>query len=135
LALKNLEKLIAQDPILRDIVNPSLPAQKRATRSAPAVDVVETEAGWVVTMDLPGVDKSAVRVRLDGTKLVVSGEAPAREPGQVRVSERATGTFRRDFLLPFHVRPDAIRCRLQEGLLRIELPRAGIAGARDVVIE
>lgn len=134
LALQNLERLISRDPILRDIVNPTLPAPKR-TRSAPAVDVVESEEGWIVTMDLPGVAKEAVKVRLDGTKLVVSGETPARDAGQVRVSERATGPFRREFLLPFHVRPDAIRARLQDGLLRIELPRSGSASAREVPIE
>lgn len=134
LAMQNLERLISRDPILRDIVNPTLPAPKQR-RSAPAVDVVESEAGWIVTMDLPGVAKDAVKVRLDGTKLVVSGEAPERDPGQVRVSERATGPFRREFLLPFHVRPDAIRARLQDGLLRIELPRSGSASAREVTIE
>ena len=39
LAMKNLERLISRDPILRDIVNPSLPAPKRAARAAPAVDL------------------------------------------------------------------------------------------------
>lgn len=135
LAMKNLERLISRDPILRDIVNPTLPAPKRAARAAPAVDVVETDGGWVVTMDVPGVPRDTLKIRLDGTKLVVTGEAPARDAGQVRVSERATGPFRREFLLPFHVRPDAIRARLLEGLLRIELPRSSASAAREVAIE
>lgn len=135
LALQNLERLISRDPILRDIVNPSLPAPRKAARAAPAVDGVEDEAGWLVTMDVPGVSRDALKIKLDGTKLVVSGALPPRATGQVRVGERATGPFRREFLLPFHVRPDAIRARLQDGLLQIELPRSGGAATREVTIE
>ena len=53
-ALKQLEKLIARDPLLRDIVNPSLPAPRRAARFEPAVDVLETASGWLVLVDVPG---------------------------------------------------------------------------------
>lgn len=135
LALRNLERLIARDPILRDIVHPALPTARRPARNTPAVDVEETAAGWRILMEVPGVSKDAVRVRLDGTKLTVTGETPLGREGKARVSERATGPFSREFLLPFHVRADAIRARLVDGLLEIELPRSGAEGSRDVTIE
>ncbi|MCA9492340.1 MAG: Hsp20/alpha crystallin family protein [Myxococcales bacterium] len=135
LALRNLERLISKDPILRDIVNPSLPSARRQARNVPAVDVVETASGWTILMEVPGVPKGGVKVRLDGTRLTISGSTPAHRDGQARVAERSTGDFSREFLLPFHVRAEAIRARLEDGLLRVELPRSGVDGTREVEVE
>jgi HSP20 family protein len=99
------------------------------------VDVLEREGGWTILMEVPGMSRDRVKVRLDGTRLTVSGETPARPEGRARVSERVSGPFEREFLLPFHVRADAIRARLVDGLLEIELPRSGAEGGRDVTVE
>ena len=135
LALKNLERLISKDPILRDIVHPSMPGARRQARNTPSVDVEETETGWTILMDLPGVAKDGVKVRLDGTRLTVTGSTPLHRGARARVAERATGEFTREFLLPFLVKADAIRARLEDGLLRIDLPRSGAQGAREVAVE
>jgi HSP20 family protein len=136
LALKQLEKLIGRDPMLRDILNPSMPSARRASRFEPAVDVLESEAGWVLLLDVPGVPRSQIRIRLDGTRLVVSGERPSGHEGATsRVHERPAGHFQREFLLPFQVRGDAIRARLDQGVLRVDLPRNGPDEARDIEVE
>lgn len=136
LALRQLEKLIARDPLLRDIVNPSMPAPRRSKRFEPAVDVLEHEHGWTVLLDVPGVPRSMLKVRLDGTRLTISGDRPSgRDAAAARVSEREAGPFRREFLLPFQVRGDAIKATLEHGVLRVDLPRSGPAAERDIPIE
>jgi len=136
LALRQLEKLIARDPLLRDIVNPTMPAARRSRGFDPAVDVLETDDGWAVILDVPGVPRSMLRVHLDGTRLTVSGDRPSgRDGARVRVHEREAGAFRREFLLPFQVRGDAIRARLDRGVLRIDLPRSGPAAEVEIPIE
>ena len=135
LALKNLERLVARDPLLRDIVNPMLPAARRGGRFSPAVDVVETDESWMLLLELPGVPKESLHVRLDGTRLTVSGEKPTLRPGRASVAERDTGPFRREFLLPFQVRAEGIKARLEDGVLTITLPRAGKAEVREVTVE
>ncbi len=136
LALRQLEKLIARDPMLRDIVNPSMPSARRASRFEPAVDVIENDAGWVLLLDVPGVPRAQISIRLDGTRLVVSGDRPSGHQGApARVHERAAGHFRREFLLPFQVRGDEIRAHLDQGVLRIELPRNGPSAEREIPIE
>lgn len=133
-ALRNLRRLVERDPILRDIVNPSLPAARRAARLVPPVDVIEQEDRWTLILEVPGVAREALRVHLDGSRLTVSGEKPPRI-GKARVAERETGAFSREFLLPFMVRPDAIRARLDQGVLTIDLPRSGPERTLDVPIE
>jgi HSP20 family protein len=133
-ALRNLRRLVERDPILRDIVNPSLPAARRAARLVPPVDVIERDEGWTLILEVPGVARESLVVHLDGSRLTVSGEKPART-GRARVAERETGAFTREFLLPFQVRPDAIRAKLDAGVLTIELPRTGPERTLDITIE
>lgn len=133
-ALRNLQRLVERDPILRDIVNPSLPAARRAARLVPPVDVIERDDGWTLILEVPGVAREALTVHLDGSRLTVSGEKPDRT-GKARVAERETGPFVREFLLPFQVRPDAIRAKLDAGVLTIHLPRTGPERTLDVPIE
>lgn len=134
-AIRNLERLIGRDPLLRDLVHPVLPHAKRSARFSPDVDVIETEAAWLVVIEVPGVARESIQVDLDGSKLVVRGEKPARGPGRARVAERATGPFERTFLVPFQVDQTAIRARLELGQLTITLPRSGGGERRPVPIE
>ena len=46
---------------------------------APAVDIHESEEGFSVTADLPGVNKEDIKIDLKNNTLTISGEkAPAR---------------------------------------------------------
>ncbi len=136
LALRNLQRLIARDPLLRDIVNPSLPDAKRQARFSPDVDVLETDKGWRLLLELPGVPRDSIAVEVSGARLVVSGKKPDARGGlSARVSERSTGPFRREFLLPFQVIQESIRARMDNGLLTVDLPRTSAAGKRTVPIE
>jgi HSP20 family protein len=134
--MKQLEKLIGRDPLIRDILNPSLPAPRSPGAYRPAVDVWETEDGWRVVLDVPGVARDSLRVRLEGHRLVVTGRrASEGVEGRPSVQEREVGSFRREFLLPFQVRGDAIRADLDAGVLRIELPRSGPQAERDIEVQ
>ncbi len=136
LALRNLERLISRDPLLRDIVNPNLPDAKRQARFTPDVDVLETEDGWRILMELPGVPRDAIHVEVEGARLVVRGKKPKNHEGRrARIAERATGPFRREFLLPFQVTQEGIRARFVDGVLDIRLPQNDSSGRRSVPIE
>jgi HSP20 family protein len=135
LALENLERLIARDPLLRDIVHPTLPAAKRSAKFRPAVDVLESEEAWTLLLEVPGIPRASLKIRLDGTRLTISGDKPPRRIGRIAVSEREVGPFSREFLLPFQVQPDGIHAHLEEGLLIVTLPRSGASNVREVPIE
>lgn len=134
-AIRNLERLISRDPLLRDLVHPVLPHAKRAARFSPDVDVLETEDAWLIVLEVPGVPRDALQIDIDGSKLVVRGEKPARPTGRAKVAERSTGPFQRSFLIPFDVDQTAIRARLELGQLWITLPRATGSTPLTVPIE
>jgi HSP20 family protein len=135
-ALKNLERLISRDPLLRDIVSPTLPGARRAARFSPDVDVIEDAEGWIVWLEVPGVSRESLHVDVEGTKLTVRGEKRLLRAAdaQVRVAERVGGKFAREFLLPFAVAADRISARLHEGVLQVRLPRVGEREKREVPI-
>jgi HSP20 family protein len=124
-ALKKIEKVLSRDPMLRDVLSQTLPRSRRSGAFSPAVDVLEQPDKYTVLLDLPGVVKDGVTVRLEGTKLVVEGTRPLGHPSgtRVRAGERSSGAFRREFLLPHLVRGERVTARLADGVLTVEIPR------------
>ena len=124
LAIQNLQKMLEKEPGLRDILSPVLP-NGRASRFRPDLDVVETTDGWTIMLDVPGVPKGELDVRIEGAKLVVAGSRPAGHPsGKVKRAERSTGAFERDFLMPVGADPRGIQAKLADGVLTVKVPRA-----------
>jgi len=134
-ALSHLKKLLSRDPMLRDLMAEALPTITRGPGFSPDVDVFETDGAHLLHVDLPGVDKADVRVRLEGARLVVEGERRKVEPegAAARSLERGFGTFRREFLLPPDVDGEGVKASLDDGVLTVSVPRAG-GGARDIPI-
>lgn len=127
LAFKNLERVLSKDPMLRDILEQTIPQSKKGGRFTPDVDVTDMGDKYVVLLDIPGVPKSGLTIELHGTKLIVQGDKPSqhREGAQPVSSERQTGAFKRVFLLPTQVRVEGVTADLSEGVLLIEIPKAG----------
>src|SRR5688572_27126703 len=127
-ALRRLEQLLSRDPLLGDVIARTLPRTARGQGGSfvPDIDVVELDDRFVILVDVPGVPRESLNVELDGPKLVIEGTKAARHPvgGHGKVTERAVGTFRREFLLPAIVDGNAVTARLADGVLRVEVPRA-----------
>ena len=136
-ALRNLESLLASDPLLREVFDQALPGGPRGGPFTPAVDVVVTADGWEVFLDLPGVRREDLEIELEGTRMVVQGTRNAGHPAAAKVvsSERSTGTFQRSFAIPAGADGDAVRARLRDGVLHLTLPRLAGEPRRRVVVE
>lgn len=103
---------------------------------APPVDVVDDGEKLVFEVDLPGVPKESVSLKVEKRILTIEGErklevAPKHE--LVRM-ERARGPFSRSFRLPDSADADAITAELVSGVLRIALPQKKEALAKTVEI-
>lgn len=129
MALRNLEKMLGKDPLLRDLMSGATPKPKRGGRFEPAVDIAESEGLYHVILDVPGVRREDLDVELEGSRLIVRGKrAPANPPGsRVRAAERGNGPFERVFLLPYQVRGDKVEAHLEAGVLTVSVP-VGEAG-------
>jgi HSP20 family protein len=113
-------------------------AESLAGECSPAIDVFETDETIEVTVDLPGIAPSTVRLLMKADTLLIAGEKTARR-GQRESSfhlvERDFGRFARTVRLG---RPcDASRARAQfsNGELRITIPKIAERRGRTLQIE
>ena len=105
----------------------------------PLADVVETAEAYLVELELPGLAKDDIAIQAHGDELVVRGErrldAAGRPESFLRL-ERRYGPFARSFRFSEEVDPDRITAGFEDGLLRLEVPKARPrAGATRVRVE
>lgn len=91
--------------------------------STPAADIYETPEAYVVHLDLPGVAKDSIRVRVQQGTLEVT--APVRtalpEDAHVLVREQFAEGYTRTFGLGDGVDPGSIDAQYEHGVLTLKL--------------
>ena len=104
-----------------------------------AMDVTETDQGYVVHADLPGVDKDAVKIQVDGPRVTISAETKKEnektEGGKVIYRERSSSQFYRSFELPTELDAASAEAKLENGVLTLTLPRKAQASALQVTVK
>ena len=99
---------------------------ERRLALTPRMDIAETEKGYELTADLPGIRDKDVGVSVSDDVLTITGDRSyEQESGgrSVHLSERGFGAFKRSFSLPDDVDQDHIQARLTNGVLEIHLPK------------
>ncbi len=105
----------------------------------PALDVVETDAAVEIHVDLPGVDAKALRVLIKNGVVFIAGEklpqdAGARAESNFHLVERGFGRFARAVRLTGAFDAGRARATLQEGELRVEIPKIDERRGRDIPV-
>ena len=91
----------------------------------PPVDVEETDDGYVIEAELPGVKRGDVDIEVVGNELIVSGEIKEKErKGVLRRRTRRTGRYEYRVVLPDQVDGDKIEANLKEGVLTVQVPKS-----------
>jgi HSP20 family protein len=113
------------------------PTWEGALLTWPRMDVCETEDGYLLEMDLPGVALDDVQVEVTGDELVVTGERKRQESVDkcyLRI-ERDFSQFQRRVRLTTPVEQDKIEAHYQDGVLRITVPKAAHAKSRRIPVK
>lgn len=101
----------------------------------PLADLSETEQGYVVEIELPGVKRDDIAIEVVGNELAVTGEFKEKErEGLTRSRTRRTGHFEYRTLLPRDVQSDKITAELADGVLTLQVPKSEAAKPRRVEI-
>jgi len=92
----------------------------------PAMNVWEDEKGFHVDTELPGVPMDDIEVMATTDSITVKGEHSDRTPDNSasHVCERTFGAFERFVTLPSEIEPDAVKARLDHGVLHLTAPKA-----------
>ena len=103
----------------------------------PAVDLSQTDSGYLVKVDLPGPTKDDITVTVENNTLTLSGERAfekREEEESFNRIERSYGRFTRSFGLPSNVESTAVKATFAEGVLTVEIPKAEEAKSREIEI-
>lgn len=105
----------------------------------PRVEVVELDEGHVLLVDLPGVGREDVDIRVDAHHLLltIAGErrqTTMRRPRARHYSERRYGAFSRTIELPRDADPSRMETELHDGVLEIRVPKLETSRTRIVPI-
>jgi HSP20 family molecular chaperone IbpA len=124
----------------------------------PTSDMVETPDSYNINAELPGYDKSNIKIELaDSRTLVLSGsmseQRETKSEGQQEesnneqqvvkqsdapqywVKERVMGSFSRSFAFPTPVNPDSIEASFENGVLKVSVPKITQDQARQITID
>jgi HSP20 family protein len=99
-------------------------------------DVYEDEDAFYIHAYLPGIDPNAVNLSVQDNVLSVSGETKRATPEGWRplIQELGFGTFERRLTLNMPVEAAQAEADYQDGILKIELPKAEMAKPRQIKI-
>jgi len=103
----------------------------------PNADIYETDDHFVVTADLPGVDKKDISVDVKDRVLILSGERSSEKEEKDKHyhhKERIYGKFERSFTLPADVDPEKVKAEYKDGILKIEIPKPAERKPKQITV-
>ncbi|KXB32702.1 heat-shock protein [Dechloromonas denitrificans] len=93
-----------------------------------AGEIEESGNEFIVRLEVPGMDKENCQVRIEGNRLILSGEKQlerSSETSSYHVMERAYGAFQRIIPLPGSVIEDKAEASYRNGVLTVRLLKRG----------
>ena len=91
----------------------------------PPVDINESDKDFLITVEVPQIDKHDIKVQVQNGMLNISGERKyENEDKKAHRIERYYGSFQRSFKLPDNVKEDEIHADHKNGVLYLSLPKS-----------
>jgi HSP20 family protein len=102
----------------------------------PYTDIYETDEALVVVMDMPGVEKKNIDLKLENGVLSVEGRIDfSNYDGLTPLyTEYNVGNFSRAFRISNEIDSANISAKTSDGVLSLKLPKVKKAGARRIEI-
>jgi len=103
----------------------------------PVVDIREEKEHYLLTADIPGVERNKIEITLEDGVLTLKGERSqdTRAGGQTyRRRERAHGAFLRKFSLPDTIDSQNISATVKDGVLDIVIPKQSTPQPKRIAI-
>jgi HSP20 family protein len=102
-----------------------------------ACDITEDPDAFVLSLDVPGMNREDIDIEINSRQLTISGERKREQEANQGNSyrfERSFGKFRRSFELPDNADLDKVEVSYENGVLRIALPKTESAKPRKIQI-
>jgi HSP20 family protein len=102
----------------------------------PDVNIYDTQDGYILEADMPGVSKEGLEITLEGNQLTLTGQRQnAKTPqGEMLYRESQRADFKRVFELDPAIDTARISAVINQGVLVMTLPRAEQVKPRRITI-
>jgi HSP20 family protein len=102
----------------------------------PATDIFETDEALTVILEMPGIDKDKVDVKVENDVLQIEGwiDFSRYEGLQPVYTEYNIGNFARSFQLSSKIDQDRISAELRDGVMTLVLPKSERAKPRKIAV-
>lgn len=104
-----------------------------------SLDITENDKDYQVRAAIPGAKKDDIRVSVDGNLVSISAEVKQdkeeKKGGRVVVRESSYGSASRVFTLAHDIDGNAVVAKLEDGVLKLTLPKRAGTTARPIAIE
>lgn len=103
----------------------------------PPVNVFADRDGYVVKLEVPGIDPQDVNIEAEGRTLTVSGKREETPPkaGSFHRRERGRGEFSRSFQLPADLDLSRAEAAYKNGILTVRIPKKEDAKPRQITVK
>ncbi|MCM0610127.1 MAG: Hsp20/alpha crystallin family protein [Ideonella sp. WA131b] len=116
----------------------AMPAPEGMASRSPALDVAESDRGYTVKLEMPGVAREDVKVSIDGRQVTVQAQNPqqeARKDGErVVYRERSVPSYARTFALPVEIDQAEAGAKLEHGVLTLYCPKRGARHGAEITV-
>jgi HSP20 family protein len=136
-----LTRLDRFDELLPELFR-HFPRRLGFTDESPAeirVDITENDKDYQVRANVPGTKKEDIRVSVDGNFVSIRAEArkerQEKSGGRTLVSETYYGSASRGFSLAHEIDDKAVVAKLEDGVLKLTLPKREGTGTRTIAIQ
>lgn len=105
---------------------------------AMAMDLVDRDEEFVVTVDMPGYEREDVEIRVTDHTLRIEAEreeASEEEDERYLRQERRQASAQRSVRLPADVDKENVHARMTNGVLTVTLPKTDVEEAQKIEIE
>lgn len=103
----------------------------------PPLDLYDAGNSFVLEAEVPGFAAEDVKLTIEKEVLTLSGERKLeeREGFSLHRRERPPLKFARSVTLPARIDAERVAAKLEDGVLRIELPKAAEARPRQITVK
>jgi HSP20 family protein len=107
----------------------------QVTYAAPLANIRETADGYLLEAEMPGVAKDGLEVTVENGELLIVGRRTAETgPGRSVYRESRGFDYRRVFELDPSIDAGKITAKIEQGVLRLHLPKAESVKPRKIAV-
>ena len=104
-----------------------LEQQIATAERVPNAEILDSETGYTVRLELPGVDRDSIDIKATDRNLVITAERPATNTDDNNaplLSEFRSGTWSRSFRFPHSLAREQLKASYRDGILEINAGKA-----------